>query len=142
LAQLPEGAASRLVAAAIQMSEYAVHRAEDAEDSRPESAQRLLLVEPIDPFGAIIQKLRKQALLAEHWDSDGLDAFTSQLGLVLAGLRALSAHAVAEDDHCRGECEELLARCRQPDPESGPHLDCFMLYADCLFRCSAAKDRL
>jgi hypothetical protein len=137
LPQLPESAASRLVAAANQISEHTVH---GAEGSGREFDQSLLLVEPIDAFDATIRRLRKQALLAEHWDDDGLAAFTSQLGLVLAGLRGLSAHGAYEDGHCRRECEELLARCQQPDPETGPHLDCFMLYADCLFRCSATKE--
>jgi hypothetical protein len=117
LPQLPESAASRLVAAAHQMSEQTVHR---AKDSGRESDQSLLLVEPTDVFEATIRKLRKQALLAEHWDDDGLAAFTSQPGLILAGLRALSAHVAEEDDHRRRECEELLARCQQPDPKAAP----------------------
>jgi hypothetical protein len=105
----------------------------------------MLRAEPRDVFLLSLSSLRDKALRAESWGPGEREEFTHQLGLLVAGLRtACGADSTYKDDHgdeCCRRCEELLAQCQQPDPESGqPHLDCFMVYADCLFRCSAGLD--
>jgi hypothetical protein len=93
----------------------------------------ILSAEPRAVFAQSLQALRARALIAEQLSDEELVEFQQQLGLLLAGLRGTCA-----ENKCRGRCEEELKRCQQPDPESGrPHLDCFMVFADCLVRCSS-----
>jgi hypothetical protein len=93
----------------------------------------VLSAEPRAVFAQSLQALRARAVIAEQLSDEELVEFQQQLGLLLAGLRGTCAK-----DKCRGRCEEELKRCQEPDPESGrPHLDCFMVFADCLVRCSS-----
>jgi hypothetical protein len=114
------------------------------EDPRPSStppAGYLLETEPSMVFAATLRSLRTRALSAEKWSDSELADFEDRLAVLVAGIRARGQGAAGHsyekgDTACRDRCEDLLKRCQQPDPETGqPHLDCFMIYADCLFRC-------
>jgi hypothetical protein len=134
-------AAVRLAAAARNMRSLEERR------SHLSANVDILRAEPRDVFLLSLSSLRDKALRAESWGPSEPEEFTHQLGLLVAGLRtACGADSTYEDNHgdeCCRRCEELLAQCQQPDPETGqPHLDCFMVYADCLFRCSAERDQL
>jgi hypothetical protein len=101
----------------------------------------LLQAEPTAVFARSLHALRESALSAEKWSEDDLDEFADRLGLLVAGLRANAygphpARPVVVNDECRSQCEDQLELCHQPDPETGPHLDCFMVYAACLLQCS------
>ena len=118
---------SRLAAAARAIQPEGDERRRFADDTD------VLSAEPQAVFAQSLQTLRARALIAEQSSDEELMEFQYQLGLLLAGLRGTCAKA-----ECRCSCEEELERCREPDPESGrPHLDCFMVLADCLFRCSS-----
>ena len=106
---------------------------EGNERSRFVEGTDVLSAEPRAVFAQSLQALRARALMAERSSDEELMEFQHQLGLLLAGLRGIYAEA-----KCRRRCEEELKRCQEPDPESGrPHLDCFMVLAECLFRCSS-----
>ena len=125
--QADERARLAAVARAIQLEEDGQPRYADGTD--------ILSAEPRAVFAISMQMLREKALEAARSSDSELMQFQHQLGLLLAGLRATCV-----EDECRRRCEEELKRCQEPDPESGqPHLDCFMVLAACLFRCSSEK---
>jgi hypothetical protein len=106
---------------------------EGAEQREFTKGADVLSAEPRAVFAQSLQALRARALIAEQLSDEELLGFQQQLGLLLAGLRG-----TCTEGKCRCRCEEELKRCREPDPESGrPHLDCFMVFADCLVRCSS-----
>jgi hypothetical protein len=128
---------SRLVAAARQM---------DLPGSDPHLANTapsadVLQAEPAAVFARSLHALRESALSAEKWSEDDVHEFADRLGLLVAGLRANAYgpdpdRPVVVNNECRSQCEDQLELCHQPDPETGPHLDCFMVYAACLLQCS------
>jgi hypothetical protein len=118
-----------------------INSPEQLENSEDISGSTSLLDAPPETVFAIkLRPLRDIALGAERCSDDELTHFGDKLALLVAGLRAQAqskadGYAAKEDD-CREKCDALLERCHQFNPENGhPPLDCFMVYADCLFRC-------
>jgi hypothetical protein len=128
---------SRLVAAAQQ-----IHLLGNGVQVPGAATGELFHAEPSGVFAHALLSLRDRALSAEQWSNKELKEFGEQLAVLVAGLRANAQrsdpdHAASATTNPCEECEEELARCQQPDPETGqPHLDCFMVYAACLFRCT------
>jgi hypothetical protein len=113
---------------------------EQAEDSEISSSISSFDAPPEAVFAANLRSLRNIALEAEQCSDEELANFGNELILLIAGLRARAQNNAsdypAKEDDCREKCEALVERCRQFDPENGHlPLDCFMVYADCLFRC-------
>jgi hypothetical protein len=101
-------------------------------------------MEPLAVLARNLRALHTNALSADQWSDDELDQFAERLALLVAGLRAAARASTGGRTYGGGgscdQCEEDLERCQQPDPETGlPHLDCFMVYADCLLRCTDVK---
>ena len=132
-------ARSRLVTAARQMR---LNSDMGLSDARPDADS--FGMEPLAVFARNLRALHANALSADQWSDDELGQFAERLALLVAGLRAAVRATIGGRTYGDGgscdQCEEALERCREPDPETGlPHLDCFMVYADCLVRCTDAK---